>query len=226
MKILFSLVAILSIKVHFWSSVRINASDLLDKSKVWSTQKLSSRLEVQRFCKKIIWTSGQCTDAVCVYEVWEIPWGVLNSFCVSLLQRLTIIFSLEMRGTDPNIRPLNTHNKMIIGQRWWSCPSPSPKTVICSIYYLCISYIYHFRNEAHGDVCVHVYTMHVYVCEGLSVGEGQLRFEIILLHIISSSPSWYFLFTLDAPHPHVRASLMTVVIACSRARFPLRGPPN
>lgn len=43
--------------------------------------------------------------------------GVLNSFSASPLERLTISFSFKMRGTDPNMRPLNTHNKMIIGRR-------------------------------------------------------------------------------------------------------------
>lgn len=63
-----------------------------------------------------------------------------------------------MRGTDPNMRPLNTYNKMIIVQWWSLCPSP---TLICQLIvmdYLFISYIYHVR------VCLHVH-LHVYLSD-------------------------------------------------------------
>lgn len=184
---------------HFSSSVRIDASDLLGKSNARSTWNSADTAGWKRFCRKSFELLANApTPFVCARRERS-PWGVLNSFCVSLLQRLTIIFSLEMRGADPNMRPLNTHNKMIIGWWWWSCPSPCPlNRQLIVIDYLCISYIYHFWAEAHGDVSVHVHL--ICVCEWLSVGVGQLRLEIIMLQIISSFSILIFSFLRSTPH--------------------------
>lgn len=158
-----------------------------------------SRLEVHRFWRK--WfelLANALTQFVCM-RCERSPWGVLNSFCASLLQRLTIIFSLEMRGTDPNMMPLNGHNKMIIGQWWWPCPSPCPANCqLIVIDYLRISYICHLWNKARGSVCVDLHF--ACVCEWLSVGEGRLRLKIILLQTISSFSILIFFSLRSTPH--------------------------
>lgn len=78
---------------------------------------------------------------------------MLNGVCVLLLRELPIIFPLEIKGSDPNMRPLSGCNKMII--EFDDRPRPLPSQLHSPIHANCqslvmdysgITYIYHFLH--------------------------------------------------------------------------------
>lgn len=70
---------------------------------------------------------------------------------------------------------------------------------------------------------IHTFRMRAIICGG---GAAESLDNNTSNHFLLLHPDTAFFLTLNAPLPHMRASLMTVVIVCSRARFPPRGSPN